>query len=90
MAKHWSADVFILCWSDPQSDGRMRMSWGTRERCEDLASVMSSDHDAVLYNGFGRRVPIRETQKPVAKLPKTGAQRKQKAKTSKSEGHPAG
>lgn len=65
MSKHWSADVCILCWRDPRSAGRCRMSWGSREYLERLAAQMSDEHDARLYDGFGSAIKIRPSDAPL-------------------------
>lgn len=60
MAKHWSADMFVLCWSDMRSNGRMRMSWhSSRERLERMAAAMPEDADPVLYDGLSQRLTLR-------------------------------
>lgn len=63
---HWSSAVFILCWSDPKSGGRRRMSWGTREHLERLAETMTDEHDPRLYSGFGKKLTIRAAMPDVA------------------------
>lgn len=62
--KHWSQGVAVLCWCDPKSGGRRRMSWGTKEHLYKLAHKMTEDCDAVLYDGLGKRVPLRPPVPP--------------------------
>lgn len=78
MASHWSSDVCILCWRDPRSNGRMRMSWGTREECEQLACDKGVADSSVLYSGFGAPLHIRPAQKPVTRGGNTAVGRRRK------------
>lgn len=54
---HWSDDVYVVCWRDARSNGRMRMSWHA-----DLSILirdvlmLASCTDAVVYRGCGERV----------------------------------
>lgn len=81
MPKHWSADMFVLCWSDINSNMRMRMSWHkTRERLERMASMMPKEADPILYDGLSQRLTIKPWAPPEPKVPKT---RKPKTKRSK-------
>lgn len=87
MAKHWSTGVCVLCWRDPKSNGRCRVSWGEREWCERLAATMTDDHDAVLYDGFGKKLAIRPSDAPLALLERPA--RKGKKQSKKREPQPA-
>jgi len=58
MAKHWSREVYVLCWKD--KTGRKRMSWDTD--CDKLALYAAAldweGAEPAMYNGFGKEVPF--------------------------------
>lgn len=69
--KHWSADMFVLCWSDSNSKMRKRMSWHTdRDKLETMAASLPACVDPVLYNGFGSRLVLGPGSAPKPKRPK--------------------
>lgn len=81
MAKHWSTDVFVLCWKDENSNGRKRMSWDTdRDRLCRTVAQLSNCVDPVLYNGFGSRLTISVQAQPE---PTPKKKRKGKGKANK-------
>lgn len=59
MAKHWSQDMYVLCWCDPGSNGRRRVTCNPDpNKLIEFAQGMTTEHDPVLYTGFGTRKPI--------------------------------
>jgi hypothetical protein len=59
MAKHWSKVSHYLCWNDPRSSGRRRVSFGTLGQMQALASAMTDEYDPHLYDGMGKPCRIR-------------------------------
>lgn len=89
MAKHWSKGQYILCWRDPKSNGRMRISWGEREHCERLAAAMSAEHEPVMYGPLKGTVRIRECDLPASQIAIKPGSKKVAQLTTENEGHPA-
>ena len=80
-AKHWSAEMFVLCWTDEKNGGRMRMSWHRkREKLEQLVAETDGCSDPVLYDGFGSRLTVRPSQASVTVVTKKPAKKKAKKK----------
>lgn len=78
MAKHWSTEMYVLCWSDMSSNGRRRMSWHKdRSKLEAMAADMPEGAEPVLYSGFASRLGIGGWERPAPK--KKTKQRAKKA-----------
>lgn len=61
MAKHWSTEMFVLCYSTEETNGtlRMRAKWSRdRNALAKYAAELPMSADPVLYNGFGSRLPL--------------------------------